>query len=84
MHKIIHQRNHQHTSKHDNSPVHTIRRHRFGDREADKDTDEADVDESEEVDGQAETAEGPLGFGEGLAFEAFEGDAADGDGVGGH
>lgn len=60
---IIHHRDEHHSREHDNSPVHALRRDGCGDGEADENHSEAAVCECEEVDGQTEAAEGPLGGG---------------------
>jgi len=72
-----------HAAIHDDGPVHGRGHDGGGQREEAEDEEWEQEAQSADVDGHAVFAEGPAMGGKGLAAEAFEEDAADGDHVGG-
>lgn len=73
---IIHTSNNQHTAKHDNTPVHIRHIRRIDHREETRNTSHCYVEYCEDVDWDAEFAEGEAGGWEGLVAEAGLEDAA--------
>jgi len=74
-HSIIHTSNHQNTAEHDNAPVHIRDIRRVDDGEEARNASHGHVEDGEEVDGDAEFAEGEAGSWEGFVAEAFLEDA---------
>ena len=74
-HRIIHTSNHQDTAKHDNAPVHIRHVRRVDDGEEARDASHRHVEDGEEVNGDAEFAEGEAGGWEGFIAEALLEDA---------
>ena len=84
MNEVVHHGNYEYTGKHQNRPVHAVGGHRRTNRKADEDHRKADVRESEEVDRQTKSSQGPATLREGFASQAFQRDTADGHGIGRH
>ena len=72
---IIHTSDHQHTAEHYHTPVHIRHIRRIDDWEETCDASYCHIQNSEEVDGHAEFAEGEAGGWEGFGAEAFLEDA---------
>ena len=70
-------------AEYDNAPIHRARHHGCHQWEKGKYKDWQQIAEGEDVDEAAVTAEGPAVWGQPLAADAFEEDAADCDDVGG-